>query len=172
MPDWLATTLSVIAGGVLTMMTSWLADRRLSERDRERRREERRERFADRSNDFQRETLLALQVASQKLLRNTGASFHQDVVAYRASGIWQKQQLPEGLSDDHLRLMTETMLLASRVRDDQVRALAERLRKLVAEVGTSSDEQEAQRRMMAAAEVQSSLLEKVGELVRELDTFR
>ena len=171
MPDWLATTLSVIAGGALTMVTSWLADRRLTERGRERRREERRERLADRSNDFQRETLLALQLASQKLLRNTGASLHQDIVAYRTSEIWQKQQLSGNLSDDHLRLMTETMLLASRVRDDQVRALAERLRRLAAEVGISSDEHEAERRMGAAAEVQGSLLEKIGELVRELDTL-
>lgn len=172
MPDWLATTLSVIAGGALTMVTSWLADRRLSERDRERRREDRRERLVDRANDFQRETLLALQVASQKLLRNTGASLHQDIMAYRTTGIWQKQQLPEGLSDDHLRLTTEVMLLASRIRDDRARALTECLRKLAAEVGLSSDEHEAQRRMQAAAEVQNSLLEKVGELVRELDALR
>ena len=172
MPDWLATTLSVIAGGALTMVTSWLADRRLSERDRERRREDRRERLVDRANDFQRETLLALQVASQKLLRNTGASLHQDIMAYRTTGIWQKQQLPEGLSDDHLRLTTEVMLLASRIRDDRARALTECLRKLAAEVGLSSAEHEAQRRMQAAAEVQNSLLEKVGELVRELDALR
>lgn len=172
MPDWLATTLSVIVGGALAMATSWLADRRLTERDRERRREEQRERLADRSNDFQRETLLALQLASQKLLRNTGASLHQDVLAYRTAGIWQRQQLPGNLSDEHLQLTTETMLLASRIRDDQVRVLAERLRGLASEVGNSHDETEANTRMMAAADVQGSLLEKIGALVRELDHLR
>jgi hypothetical protein len=57
MSSWLTTTLSVIAGGLLTMFSAWLADGRLRERDRERRREERQERFSIRRDDFQRETL-------------------------------------------------------------------------------------------------------------------
>lgn len=172
MPDWLTTTLSVIAGGALTIAGGWLADRRLTERDRERRREERRVRLADRSNDFQRETLLALQVASQKLLRNTVATLHQDITAYRASGVWQRQLLPESLSDDQLQLATETMLLASRVRDENIRVLAERLRKQTAEIPFSKDEFEAQRQMVAAGETQGLLVEAIGKFTRELDVFR
>ena len=68
----LVTLMSVIAGGVLTMVAAWFADKRLTERDREGRREERHERLATRRNEFQRETLLSLQVTAQKLLRNTG----------------------------------------------------------------------------------------------------
>ena len=169
MPSWLATTASVIAGGVLTMLAAWLGDRRITERDRERRREERRERLVTRRNDFQRETLLALQDASQKLLRNTGASLHQDVVAHRTTGTWQRQQLPDDLSNDRLRLTTETMLLASRVRDDEVRALADRLRTQTAVVGLSSGENEAESRMMAAADTQGALIQRIGEIVRGLD---
>ena len=169
MPNWIAATLSVIAGGVLTMFAAWLADRRLTERDRERRLDERAERLVTRRNDFQRETLLALQVASQTLLRNTGASLHQDVVAHRTTGKWQKQQLPDDLSNDQLRLITETMLLASRVRDDEVRALADRLRDLTSVVGLSSGESEAEGRMMAAADTQQVLIKRIGQLVRELD---
>ncbi|MEG3148409.1 hypothetical protein U1769_00830 [Sphingomonas sp. ZT3P38] len=169
MASWLATTISVITGGVLTMLAAWLADRRLTERDRERRREEQRERLATRRTDFQRQTLLALQEASQKLLRNTGASLHQDVVAHRTTGKWQRQRLPDDLSNDHLRLITETMLLASRVRDDEVRALADRLRSQTAVVGISSGESEAQNRMMAAADTQGALIQRIGEIVRGLD---
>lgn len=169
MPDWLATTMSVIAGGVLTMLAGWLGDWRLTKRERERRREERHERFVIRRNDFQRETLLALQTASQKLLRNTGASFHQDVLAYRATGKWQKQQLPGDLSEDHLRLTTDTMLLASRVRDDEVRVLADRLRVEAGAVARSNDEREAESQMVAAATTQGALLQRIGLLVRGLD---
>lgn len=169
MPNWLATTMSVLAGGLLTMLAAWLGDRRTTARDRERRREERNERRATRRHDFQRETLLGLQAASQKLLRNTGASLHQDVVAYRTTGKWQRQQLPNDLSNDHLHLTTETMLLASRVQNDEVRALADRLRGQTTVVGQSSDERQAESRMMAAADTQSTLIQQIGRLVRALD---
>jgi hypothetical protein len=135
MPDWLGTILSVILGSALTMASNWLADRRLSDQGREHRREERRERLTIRRKDFQRETLLALQIASQNLLRNTGAALHQDMLAHRNGGEWQRQKLPDNLSDDDLRLRTDTMLLASRVRDDSVRSLADRLRSQTADVG-------------------------------------
>lgn len=169
MPVWIATTVSVIAGGVLTMFAAWLADRRLTQRDRERRREERHERFVIRRNDFQRETLLALQNASQWLLRTTAAMHHQDVVEHRKTGQWQRQQFGDDLSNDHLKLTTETMLLASRIRDDDVRALADRLRDRASVVSISSDHNEAESRMMAAADTQQALIQRIGQLVRELD---
>ena len=169
MPTWLATMMSVLTGGALTMVAAWLGDRRMTERDRERRREERRERLATRRDDFQRETLLALQDLSQKLLRNTAASLHQDVIAHRNGGEWQRQQLPDNLSNDELRLKTETMLLASRVRDKKVRELVDQLRGQTVGVSLSSNEREAEGRMMAAADTQSMLLQRIGELIRKLD---
>jgi hypothetical protein len=169
MPSWLATTASVIAGGLLAIVAAWLGDQRLTERDRERRREERHERFVIRRNEFQRETLLALHVASQKLLRTTGAMHHQDAVAFRKTGQWQRQQFLNDLSDEHLRQTTETMLLASRVRDDEARALADRLRERTSVVSMSSDESQAENRMMAAADIQQALIQRIGQLVRELD---
>lgn len=168
MPNWLATALSVIAGGLLTMLAAWLADRRLTERDRERRREERHERIVTRRNDFQRETLLALQIASQKLLRTTGAMHHLDVVAFRTTG-QRCKQFPDDLSDGYLHQNTETMLLASRVRDDEARAHADQLRERASVVGLSIDEGEAESRMMAAADTQQALIQRIGQLVREMD---
>lgn len=171
MPDWLGTFLGVIAGGALTLIAGWLADNRLNRRERERRHEERRERIAIRRSDFQRETLLALQLASQKLIRNTGASLHQDIVAHRTGGQWQRQQLPDGLSDEHLQWTTETMLLASRVRDDEARSLADRLRDQTAKIGFSSNEPEAERRMGEAAMTHAALIERIGLLIREIDVI-
>lgn len=169
MPDWLGTVLAVVAGGALTLSSGWLADNRLTKRERERRNEDRRERIALRRSDFQRETLLALQVAAQKLIRTAGASLHQDVIAHRKAGKWQRQQLPDGLSDDHLHWTTETMLLSSRVRDDQVRSLADQMRSQANAVGFCSSEAEAERRMVAAADVHGALIERIGLLVREID---
>lgn len=169
MPDWLGTVLGVIAGGALTLFSGWLADTRLNTRERERRKDERSERIAIRRGDFQRETLLALQTASQKLIRNTGASLHQDIMAHRTGSQWQKQQLPNNLSDEHLQWNTETLLLASRVRDDEVRGLADQLRSQCTVVGFSSSEAEAEGRMAAAAVTQDALIQRIGFLVREID---
>lgn len=169
MPDWFGTVLGVIAGGALTLFAGWLADKRLTDRERERRSEERRERIAIRRSDFQRETLLALQTATQKLIRNTGASLFQDVVAHRNGGEWQRQQLPNNLSDDDLHWTTETMLLASRVRDDEVRGLADRLRSECTVVGFSSNEAEAERRMATAAVTHDAVIQRIGFLIREID---
>jgi hypothetical protein len=169
MATWLEATLSVIAGGALTVISTWIADKRLTERERERRSEEKRERRTIRRDDFQRETLLALQVASQKLLRVTGRMQHLDMVAFRATDQWQRQQFPDGLSDDSLLYTTETLLLASRTRDDEVRKLADQLRECAAQVGMSPNGGVAESRMITAAEIQLALVSRVGQLVREMD---
>lgn len=151
------------------MLSAWLADGRLRERDRERRREERQERFSIRRADFQRETLLALQVASQELLRNTGAALLQDIAAHRKTGEWQRQALVGDLSDDALRLNTQTMLLGSRILDNEVRELAEKLRTQAVHVSHSQNEFEAQKSMTDAADTQQALIRHIGKLLRELD---
>lgn len=169
MPSWVATTLAVIAGGVLTMLSAWLADRRLSNRDRERRREERHERLVTRRNDFQRETLLALQVASQKLLRSTGSALYYDTIANRGREEWKRQLLPEGLSDEILKQNTETMLLSSRIRDADIRSLADGLRSDAARVLVARDESEAESIMMTAGSTQQALIQRIGQILRDLD---
>lgn len=169
MPSWLSTILGVIAGGALTMLSAWVADNRLSERERERRREERHERLEARRKDFQRDTLLALQVATQKLMRVAGAMHHQDVMAFRKTGVWQKQSLGEELSNEHLRQTTETMLLASRVLDGETREFANEFRKLASTVSICASEDEAENRLKAAADMQGILIERIGQLVRGMD---
>ena len=166
MPDWLATTLGVFAGGALSMLAAFLGDRRLAQRDRERRREELRERLLTRRADLQR---VDLQVASQGLLRSVGAVLYQDLLAQRTTGIWQKQQLPDALSEEQLRLTTEVILLASRVRDDDVRSLTDLLRTEAQAVLFSSSEEEAQTCMSAASKTQTALILRIGKLVREQD---
>jgi hypothetical protein len=151
------------------MVSAWIADKRLTQREREQRREEHHEKLAIRRSDFQRETLLALQVQSQKLLRTTGAMLHQDRLAFRKTGKWQKQQFPDDLSDGYLHQNAEAMLLASRVRDDVTRALTEKLRTQTSVVGLSESEDVAESRMMAAADTHQALLQRIGQLIRDLD---
>lgn len=169
MNNWLSTVLAVLVGGMLTTLSSWLADRRLTDRERERRREERFERFTIRRNDFQRETLLALQLSSQKLLRASGKMHVQDLIAFRKTSEWQKQHFSEGLSDEHLLHLTETMLLTSRVLDDECRAVSDAFRECAASVARSRNEAESEERMTNAVAMQQSLIARIGMLVREMD---
>ncbi len=69
------------------MVTTWLADHRLTAREREQRSGERAELRILKQNDFQRQTLLDLQVASQRLLRMMGAIRHEDVMRSRSGGV-------------------------------------------------------------------------------------
>lgn len=154
------------------MVSAWIADKRLSDRERERRREERHEKLAMRRADFQRETLLALQAASQKLMRVAAAMHHKDRMAFRKTGAWQKQQLGEDLSNEHLRQTTETKLLASRVLDNETREVANEFRKLASTVSICGSEGDAEERLNAAANMQGILIERIGQLVRELDEPR
>jgi len=94
---------------------------------------------------------------------------HLDEIAFRTTGQWQRQQFPDDLSDSGLLHMTETMLLASRVFDEEVRKLADQLRERVTSVGMSPDQGEADIQMVSAGDIQRKLINRIGQLVREMD---
>jgi hypothetical protein len=61
------------------------------------------------------------------------------------------------------------MLLASRIRDGEVRMLVDQLRDRTAATGTARDENEAEQQILAAVDIQSALVSRIGQLVREMD---
>lgn len=61
------------------------------------------------------------------------------------------------------------MLLASRVRDAEVRGFVESLRGELSKVGFARDESEANARIFGAADIQMTLIHRIGQLLRELD---
>lgn len=90
-------------------------------------------------------------------------------MAFRQTGQWRSQLLPEGLSDEFFFQNTEAMLLASRVRDEEVRLLAAQLRDHAATVSIAADQRISDSRTLEAANVQNALVERIGQLIRELD---
>lgn len=169
MPDWLATFLSLLAGSVLAIGSGWVSDRRSAARDREKREAEYRERLIGRRDEFQRETLLQLQDAAMRLLRATGAALHADTMAFRSTGRWQRQKLGEDQSEGHRLAVQETLVLATRVRDEQVRELADALRIRCSDTLFSESELTGQQAMLAAAATHGELTQRIGELVRQID---
>jgi len=169
MPEWLNTLLSLIAGSMLAMVSGWVNDRRATARDQQARAEERRDCLRLRRDDFQREALIKLQDTAMRLARCAGAANHQDVMAFRKTGKWQKQMLSEDL-DEQFRLQTaEMVLLATRIRDEKARNLAGEFREQCAEVGFAKSENAAERTLITMSQRLTELHERSGQLIRELD---
>ena len=90
-------------------------------RETQARREERLAAKEDRRDQYQRETLLALQEALAALIRTTATAYLQDKLAYRESGAWHKNYLPDDLAEELREAQSRTALLTERILDDQVR---------------------------------------------------
>jgi len=115
------------ATGWFPVLTSFLGFA-ASKREREARDSASRAQRFERRANFQRETLLNLQDSVAKLARATGRMHHFDLTEHRKTGKWRASLFPEGFSDDAQQATVLVMLLTSRVRDDDIRELAETFR--------------------------------------------
>lgn len=138
-------------------------------REREMRIAARRDLRATSRITFQRETLLALQEAAQKLARASGRAQHLDLMASRQNGRWGRQLLPPDLDDELLTTQTQTNLLASRVRDEAVRTLAQQFKTAAVDLISARSEAEAIDMLRHAIDVHTQLNGRIGEVIRSID---
>ena len=125
--------------------------------------------LAERRASFQRQTLLDLQEAVFDLMRATGAMHHQDEMAYRKTGQWEKQLHGEELNQKAQLAMRRVSMLSTRVRDISLRELIEKFRTHCVEA-TVSGTRESSRDGLDNAVASFDLVQKrVGELLRTLD---
>jgi hypothetical protein len=119
--------------------------------------------------DFQRETLLNLQDAVAKLARATGKMNHLDSIEYRTTGKWGGRRFPEDLNDDAHQANVSVMLLTSRVRDDDIRELAETFKSEANRVTLCQNAEEARYALEKMGIALRSLYERTREVLRKLD---
>jgi hypothetical protein len=156
--------------GLLTgWISEWFRDKRASKREREAREATRRAALFDRRANFQRETLLNLQDWVAKLARATGRMNFLDSMEYRKTGKWGGQRFPENLSDDAQQANVSVMLLTSRVRDDDIRELAETFRSEANQVALCRTAEAAKDALDKMGAVLTSLYKRTGEVLRKLD---
>lgn len=98
-----------------------------------------------------------------------GAIRQEDVIRSRSGGAYGGRFVTAQLSDGLFEANVDTMLLASRVQDQEVRTLSERLRDLAARVCVAASESDSGDLMQSAAIIQQRLIERTGELIREID---
>jgi hypothetical protein len=173
MPDgsgssWLPFATLMIGYGVKSI-EDWIQHRREMAKDREGRlATQRDQRIANRIT-FQRETLLQLQEAVQKLGRATGRTNHLDEMAFRKTNEWGKQMLPEDLNEGYFAASTQTALLSSRVRDDTVRQLTESFRAVSSKAILAETAADAHSQLQSLMGISNELHGRIGKLIRTID---
>ncbi|MDN5668906.1 MAG: hypothetical protein L0G87_10980 [Renibacterium salmoninarum] len=172
-----ATLLASLGGYLLAGLNERRRDERTHLREGELLRFERAAQLEYESHAFQRETLLSLQAALQKMAGLTGKAMHFDHMQAREG---KYSQLPGGLSEEMLAAEVEVSRLTARVLDPHVRAAVKDLTVLSARlsmlptnlVGLTGEDLERQGNAMLRefGEGYSAVSEVVGEAVRrEID---
>jgi hypothetical protein len=160
---------TLIIGVVLKAGFDALADRRAAAREREARLEQRLNTVRVRRADFQRSTLLELQESISSLMRYTGQSNHEDVVAYRKTGVWKKQYLTDEVDEGFRASQVNVSRLRVRVRDENIRELVELFSQACVNSVLADSELAAQSEMLHMASVLAQAHERIGFVLRSLD---
>jgi hypothetical protein len=168
MPDWLVIG-AAVAGYAAKLIEEVVRGSLTSRRETIARSEERRLKRLERQVLFQRETLLGLQEALEKLGRTTASAFHNDYMAFRRTQTWQKELIPDGLDEEHRLNFAKVRLLTARIADDEIRSRVAKLVDLGTSVGSCESAAVAKRCLDEMVHVDSGLNERIGQLLRRLD---
>ena len=140
-PNWIALLGLVVpaatglAGYVLAGHNERARDERAAAREEMARRASVRERLEEQSHAFQRETLLELQDALQRLVRCTARVIFHDQKTLREQG--KLTRLGEELDEESYEVGVMTRRLQERVLDAALRGAVEEFRRYVTEVEVS-----------------------------------
>ncbi len=174
MPEITTTTwfpvLTLLIGYGTKALSDWLQNKRSVAREREAREAARHDQRVARRITFQRETLLELQEVSMQLARMTGKANHIDEMYYREHGSLKKTLLPDDLDEGYRAAQARVLMLAVRVRDNEVRRLADLLKDLSARSVFTALRDDADRDMTRMASVHDQLHKRIGVLLREIDS--
>ncbi len=105
----------------------------------------------------------------QDLARATGAGHHQDEMAYRKTGQWQKQLWSDDLNDENHLAMRRTGILRVRLRDSSLRELVGSIRSYSAQVTVSVSRDASTSAANSMGALFEQIQERVGELLRTRD---
>lgn len=160
---------TLVFGYAAKSFEDWIQNKRTVTKEREARSATRHDQRVASRITFQRETLLQLQDAVQKLTRATGRTNHLDEMAYRKTNEWRKEQLPEDLNDGYFVASTQTALLSSRVRDEAVRQLVEKFRTVSTDAILAETPANARRHLQELMGISNELHSRIGKLIRTID---
>ncbi len=172
MPDALQgwfPAFTLFIGYAAGWLSEWLQHRRASQRERDARLDARQDQLRERRATFQRQTLLDLQESLLQLVRSAAVMHHQDVMAYRKTGNWQKQLYDNEISEDFRLAHARTTMLSVRVRDDTVRDLVNTLKSHATNSGMCATQKDSELHIWEMTTTYENLNHHIGEILRSLD---
>jgi hypothetical protein len=160
---------AILAGFLASSAIEFLRDRRTLKREREAREATRRETRADRRANFQRQTLLELQDSLLELGRTNGQIHHLDTRAYKQTGDWRTQLVPEDLDEKNRSANARTAVLTSRVHDASVRKMVQEFKENANFETMGRDPESASDAHNLGIRLFVKINERIGELLRKID---
>lgn len=157
------------AGLISGVVIEWFRDNRTYRREKEARDASRRDNQIERRNDFQRQTLLALQDAVMALMRTVGQGHLLDLRAWHERREWHPEAYPNELNLANRDANGQTALLGVRVHDDSVRSLLQRLKSECNGLMGARDREASIDAYNEASALFVLLNERMGALLREMD---
>lgn len=118
--------------------------------------------------EFQRSTLLDLQVAAHNLCRQAALTNLALVQAEREGR--RNTKLPGTLAEDLRAASANFQLLRVRVQDSQIRALCDALIEVVSMVAISNNTEASNDALVSATLVHNKINERIGLVLRSLDS--
>lgn len=167
-PEVWFPVVTLLFGVLAKGIADWLLESRRAKADLEARREAREDDVRAKMLEFQRVNLLEIQEAAQALARATGKSQHEDLMAFRKTGVWGKNQYSEeasqGSLDGHIRLTRFRV----RVADDEIRSLVEQFSSTCSKHVLSDSESAGEACLSEAMDIFQRLNERIGVVLRSI----
>ncbi|MBK9131269.1 MAG: hypothetical protein IPM20_06475 [Gammaproteobacteria bacterium] len=160
---------TLLLGFAASSVAEWFRDKRTRQREREARMDTRQDQLIERRTTFQRQTLLDLQDVLMQLVRHVSMMHHQDVMAFRTTGNWQKQLYDDELSEGLRLAYARSTMLSVRVRDGTVRQLVKALKDHSTNAGMCLTQTEGESHINEMTKAFEQLNERIGGILRELD---
>lgn len=168
-PEIWFPVVTLLLGFIAKSFSDYLNHTRALHRDREAREVSRSESARERRETFQRHTLLELQEAVADLTRCTARINHEDTMASRATGRWQRQLVGADLDERYRVAQATTHKLGVRIADDTIRSLLENLKSASSDVTGAPSPEVAGSKMREMTHFDVELNDRIGVLLRGLD---
>lgn len=166
--DKIFPIITLFLGSLATLALDWLKDERSSKREKKVRAEEKRNRTEERRDNFQRETLIALQDALFQFVRSNYQINLQDRISFRKTKIWRSSLVSWDVDEKNRDASEKITLLKVRVLDTPIRNLVEKIQQEGVNMHTSNTPQEAKTALTEMDKYYDQINEKIGNLLRTL----
>ncbi|WP_153019300.1 hypothetical protein [Lysobacter capsici] len=167
-PEIWFPVVTLIIGSLITALFDWLKDRRTLSRESVSRKELRSDALRLKRIEFQRSTLLDLQITAHSLCRQAALANLALVQAEREGQ--RNTKLPGTVAEDLRAASANFQLLRVRVRDSQIRMLCDALTEVVSIIAMSDSTKVSNGALVNATSVYNEMNEKIGLILRSLDS--